>query len=78
MATRPGADHPGLRKQGSGLKADITSFSIQVSELGKTTKEAQALANGKMSSILQALRSFQMGDGYYSTAWPTVPATSGG
>jgi len=54
-----------IQVSGSGeveLKADIASFSIQVSELGKTTKEAQALANGKMSSILQALRSFQIED----------------
>ncbi|MDD4572827.1 MAG: SIMPL domain-containing protein [Sphaerochaeta sp.] len=54
-----------IQVTGSGeveLEADIASFNIQVSELGKTTKEAQALANGKMSSILQALRSFQIDD----------------
>jgi len=54
-----------IQVSGSGeveLTADIASFSIQVSELGKTTKEAQALANEKMSAILDVLRSSQIED----------------
>ncbi len=54
-----------IEVSGSGeveLTADVASFNIQVSELGKTTKEAQALANGKMSSILKVLRSSQIED----------------
>lgn len=49
-----------IEVSGSGeveLTADIASFNIQVSELGKTTKEAQALANVKMGAILKTLRS---------------------
>ncbi len=54
-----------IQVSGSGeveLTADIASFSIQVSELGKTTKEAQALANEKMSSILKTLRAQDIED----------------
>ncbi|MDY0289575.1 MAG: SIMPL domain-containing protein [Sphaerochaeta sp.] len=54
-----------IEVSGSGeveLKADIASFTIQVSELGKTTKEAQHLANEKMSSILGVLRTEQVAE----------------
>ncbi|NBK21701.1 MAG: DUF541 domain-containing protein [Spirochaetia bacterium] len=54
-----------IQVSGSGeveLTADIASFSIQVSELGKTTKEAQAMANEKMSSILKTLRAQNIED----------------
>ncbi|HKL60084.1 MAG TPA: SIMPL domain-containing protein [Sphaerochaeta sp.] len=54
-----------IQVSGSGeveLTADIASFSIQVRELGKTTKEAQSMANEKMASILKALRSSQIED----------------
>ncbi len=54
-----------IQVSGSGeveLTADIASFSIQVSELGKTTKEAQALANEKMSLILKTLRAQNIED----------------
>ncbi|MDT4763081.1 SIMPL domain-containing protein [Sphaerochaeta sp. PS] len=48
-----------IEVSGSGevaLTADIASFSIQVSELGKTTSEAQGFANEKMAAILTVLR----------------------
>ncbi|HKL56885.1 MAG TPA: SIMPL domain-containing protein [Sphaerochaeta sp.] len=54
-----------IQVSGSGeveLTADIASFNVQVSELGKTTKDAQSLANEKMASILKALRSSQIED----------------
>ena len=54
-----------IQVSGSGeveLKADIASFNIQVSELGKTTKEAQALANEKMGAILKTLRASAIED----------------
>ncbi|ADY12398.1 SIMPL domain-containing protein [Sphaerochaeta globosa] len=38
------------------LTPDIASFSIQVSELGKTTSEAQAFANEKMAQLLSIMR----------------------
>lgn len=38
------------------LEPDIATFSIQVSEKGETTKEAQREANGKMSVLLSTLR----------------------
>jgi len=38
------------------LTPDIASFSIQVSELGKTTSDAQSFANEKMAMILSVLR----------------------
>ena len=38
------------------LTPDIASFSIQVSELGKTTSDAQHFANEKMAMILSVLR----------------------
>ncbi len=38
------------------LEPDIATFSIQVSEKGETTKEAQQEANGKMSVLLAVLR----------------------
>ncbi|HPY12661.1 MAG TPA: SIMPL domain-containing protein, partial [Sphaerochaeta sp.] len=38
------------------LEPDIATFSIQVSEKGETTKEAQREANGKMSALLSTLR----------------------
>jgi len=38
------------------LTPDIASFSIQVSELGKTTSDAQNFANEKMAMILSVLR----------------------
>jgi len=38
------------------LVPDIASFSIQVSELGKTTSEAQAFANEKMARLLSVMR----------------------
>lgn len=38
------------------LTPDIASFSIQVSELGKTTSEAQAFANEKMAQLLTIMR----------------------
>lgn len=38
------------------LTPDIASFSIQVSELGKTTSEAQAFANVKMAQLLSIMR----------------------
>lgn len=38
------------------LEPDIATFSIQVSEKGETTKEAQRAANGKMSVLLSTLR----------------------
>lgn len=59
-----------LEVSGSGevvLTADVASFNIQVSELGKTTKEAQAQANMKMASILKVLRSHQIEDKDIST-----------
>ena len=34
---------------------DIATFSIQVSELGKTTEEAQRLANAKLAQLLSVL-----------------------
>ncbi len=42
------------------LQADIASFSIEVSELGKTTSEAQQLANQKMATLLSVLRRYQV------------------
>lgn len=39
------------------LQPDIATFSIQVSEVGPTTSEAQSLANEKMSLLLDTLRS---------------------
>ena len=54
-----------IEVSGSGeveLTADIASFSIQVSELGKTTKEAQVLANEKMGAILKAIRAQMIED----------------
>lgn len=54
-----------IQVSGSGeveLTADIASFNIQVSEMGKTTKDAQALANEKMALILKTLRSNQIED----------------
>ena len=54
-----------IQVSGSGeveLTADIASFNIQVSELGKTTKEAQALANEKMGAILMTLRASKIED----------------
>jgi len=54
-----------IQVSGSGeveLTADIASFNIQVSELGKTTKEAQSLANEKMGAILKTLRSSKIED----------------
>ncbi len=54
-----------IEVSGSGeveLVADIASFTIQVSELGKTTKEALSLANGKMSSVLKTLRASKIED----------------
>ncbi len=54
-----------IQVSGSGevaLTADIASFNIQVSELGKTTKEAQALANEKMGAILKTLRAEKIED----------------
>lgn len=54
-----------IQVSGSGevqLVADIASFNIQVSELGKTTKDAQAMANAKMFSILEVLRTSQIED----------------
>lgn len=38
------------------LTPDIASFSIQVSELGKTTSEAQNFANEKMAQLLSIMR----------------------
>ena len=38
------------------LTPDIASFSIQVSEKGETTGEAQALANAKMHELLAVLK----------------------
>lgn len=49
------------------LSADIASFSIQVSEMGDTTKDAQALTNAKMSAILGVLRSYQIDEADMST-----------
>ena len=49
-----------LEVSGTGevqLTPDIASFSIQVSELGKTTRDAQNLANVKMAEILKVLSS---------------------
>lgn len=54
-----------IEVSGSGeveLTADVASFSIQVSELAKTTKEAQSMANDKMSSILKVLRAEQIAE----------------
>ncbi len=59
-----------IEVSGSGevvLVADVATFNIQVSELGKTTKEAQAQANMKMASILKVLRSYQIEDKDIST-----------
>lgn len=52
-----------IEVSGSGeveLTADVALFNIQVSELAKTTKEAQFKANEKMSSILKVLRAEQI------------------
>jgi uncharacterized protein YggE len=41
---------------------DIATFSIQVSEKGETTKEAQRFANEKMSALLSILRDMGVAD----------------
>ncbi|MGE4584651.1 MAG: SIMPL domain-containing protein [Sphaerochaeta sp.] len=44
------------------LTPDIASFSIEVSELGKTTSEAQQLANEKMAQLLSVLRTHNVAE----------------
>ncbi len=41
---------------------DIATFSIQVSELGKTTEEAQKLANAKLAQLLAVLDTFKIAE----------------
>ncbi|HCU31049.1 MAG TPA: hypothetical protein DIC57_12135, partial [Sphaerochaeta sp.] len=46
------------------LVPDIASFSIQVSELGKTTSEAQAFANEKIGFMWNSVVKELKGDGF--------------
>lgn len=51
--------------QGTGkvsVKPDIASFSVTVSELGETTREAQVKTNEKIGTILSMVRSKGVGD----------------
>jgi uncharacterized protein YggE len=49
------------------LTPDIASFSIQVSELGKTTSEAQNFANEKMAQLLSIMRRTGLREGIKTT-----------
>ncbi len=54
-----------IEVSGSGeveLTSDVALFNIQVSELAKTTKEAQSMANEKISSVLEVLRAEQVAE----------------
>ena len=44
------------------LEPDIATFSIQVSEKGETTKEAQRAANEKMAALLATLREYAIAE----------------
>lgn len=44
------------------LAPDIATFSIQVSEKGETTSEAQQLANTKLAQLLEVIKSYGVGE----------------
>ena len=50
------------------LKADIVTFSIQISETADRTSDAQQMTNAKIASVLAILRSYGIEDSQITTA----------